>query len=180
MTKKHKKTKTRNNNVLTFLFALLFLVFAVLYLGEKFGKQKEEEHTERTNVVVRKENGYKRIYNARFEFSCRIPAGWNTEDISMNGDGYFIDCMDKKVDFRIYGQNTIPEIDMEEELSCRKPEMFSFNDGGTGKLCKGENIFEVIRKTEYKAVVLYVESDNNWIDAHMKELINVAKSIEVK
>jgi len=50
---------------------------------------------------------FKDVSNPRFGFLISIPATWNENDESANGDGYFINCLNNKIDMRVFGSNDI-------------------------------------------------------------------------
>ncbi len=147
---------------------------------EKQQPAVKDEDVKEAHYRTATESGFKKTTNERYGFSFEIPDTWKAIDKSNNGDGYFLDCGDKKTDLRIYGENIEGnEIMAEMELkSCERTENFKFANGYPGTICYQSGDTYYYYDTPKIRIVFYVHADSKWKQRNMEAVNTIAKSID--
>ncbi len=138
----------------------------------------DDESTE-ANYHATEESGFLKVVNERYDFSFEIPKEWKAIDKSNNGDGFYIDCGNKSVDLRIYGENLEGnEIMAEMELkTCVSTETFKFSDGYPGIKCNQNSDTYYYYDTPQTRIVFYIHADKKWNGENAAIVSSIAKSI---
>lgn len=138
-----------------------------------------DEDTKEAVYLNAETDAVKKVVNTRFHYFFEIPAAWKAVDKSNNGDGFYIDCGNKNVDIRIYGEALEGnEITAELELqACDKTETYLFGNGYPGIKCIQDNDEYYYYDTPLTRIVCYINADAAWKKENMQLLNAMVKSI---
>ena len=138
----------------------------------------DDESTE-ANYHATEDNAFLKVVNERYDFSFEIPKAWKAIDKSNNGDGFYIDCGNKSVDMRVYGENLEGnEIMAEMELkTCVSTEDYKFGDGYPGIKCNQNSDTYYYYDTPQTRIVFYIHADKKWNSENAATVNAIAKSI---
>jgi hypothetical protein len=155
---------------------ILFAAACITIYGCHSREKKSSE-----SVAVEKLSAlkFRKVENLRYGFEARVPAGWETNDPSDNGDGFILKLPgghSGEADIRIYGSYLAAT---ESDIAKDTMEIFRYDDGTQGYALRDGGNFLVERALgEDRFVILSVEEKlNGWIDANMKILMKIAESL---
>ncbi|MGD2034199.1 MAG: hypothetical protein PVF73_04025 [Bacteroidales bacterium] len=165
----------KKNNLV--FVSVLFLMVISCKLNRTTDKQDQAQQENMTEIVDLPE--MKEITNDRFSFEFSIPVNWHAIDSSANGDGYFIDTGNERVDLRIYAEIFPPGNSMEiVESQCDSMAVFTFHDGHKGKVCKvNANELFIFRDNDVNRISLYIDAPENWITSNKLLIREIAGSL---
>lgn len=140
------------------------------------------EHETEAQYFPITDTATKAIGNARFDFWITIPSDWKAFARSENGDGYFIECGNKNIDIRVYGQNDV----LPEEFYINSDDggivsEFKFDSGISGwSISKENSSIKFLYNTNERYVVFYInyEDDLEWFEENKEEIFLTAKTLQ--
>jgi len=122
------------------------------------------------------------IGNPRFDFWLTIPTEWKAYDRSHNGDGYYIDCENKNIDMRVYGEySPLPEdfyIKSNDDDSTVTE--FVFDSGINGwQITKVNHFTKFLYKSNGRYITFYLqyENDPTWFDESQEKILLIARTL---
>lgn len=121
------------------------------------------------------------IGNARFNFWMTIPSDWKVFNRSENDDGYFIECENKGIDMRVYGENDVLPDDFyitsdDDSLVSE----FVFDSGISGwQITKVNYYTKFLYKDNGRYITFYLDYENDfeWFEENQEKILLVAKTL---
>lgn len=144
-------------------------------------EEKEKEKKKDTEVPPPVSFKYQQIINERFHFTFEIPEQWKAIDKSSNGDGFFIETDNSKIDFRIFGTTLsgIQEID-NAGLKCDAVGSINFKDGTKGAKCTKGNTLQFFYEYQKTRITFYLDAPEEWKKQYVQIINHIAESISLK
>lgn len=143
--------------------------------GEVSERETEAEYFPADNPET------KNIGNTKFNFWITIPSDWKAFGRSENGDGYFIECENKNIDIRVYGQNDVlPSDHSYKNVDGSVASEFVFDNGLSGwQTMKEKSYIKFFYSIDEKRVEFYIsyENDLEWYDANKEKILMTAKTL---
>lgn len=138
----------------------------------------EEENMTQKNTTKEK---FKKITNARFEFSIEIPTDWKAEELSANNDGFFITPDDADIDIRAYGAYIMTtQEDFYQQIFDEYSDVydFEFDDGSFGLKARYETSLYYFRIEDEVVKHFYVDGPESWINKNIELLDQIASTLK--